>query len=115
MNAPPPEIRRGRRFAPWAGLVGAFVGALVQHQGIGDALHYRCGPGMNDADVVAGAVALLIMALGALISWRALRHEADGTGTRRLIAQVSLMAVALFALLVVWATLAGIIVPSCPS
>ena len=114
MNAPPPEIRRGRRFAPWAGLVGAFVGALVQHQGIGDALHYRCGPGMNDADVVAGAVALLIMALGALMSWRALRNE-DGTGTRRFIAQVSLMAVALFALLVVWATLAGIIVPSCPS
>lgn len=104
-----------RRYAPWAGLVAAFLGAMVQHQGIGDALHYRCGPSLNRADLVAGAVALLIMAVGGLVSWSALRTETDTTGTRRFIAQLSLMAVALFALLAVWATLAGVIVPSCPS
>ena len=86
---------------------------MVQHQGIGDALHYRCGPGMNHADLVAGVVALVLMAIGALVSWRSLRRAGTGLPTHRFIAQLSLMAVALFALMVLWQTLAGFIEPAC--
>ena len=85
---------------------------MLQHQGIGDALHYRCGPGLNRADLIAGVVALLVMVLGGVVSWRVLRAPPDAT--RRFVAQLSLMAVALFALMVVWQTLAGVIEPSCP-
>ena len=114
-DAPPSaDTPRRSRLAPWAGLVAAFLGVTVQHQGIGDALHYRCGPALNRADLVAGAIALLLMALGALVSWRVLRADPDATGTRRFVAQLSLMAVALFALMVVWQTLAGVLEPSCP-
>ena len=113
-DAPPAGLPRRSRLAPWAGMIAAFLGVMVQHQGIGDALHYRCGPAVNRADLVAGAAALLLMAIGALVSWRVLRGDADATGTRRFVAQLSLMAVALFALMVVWQTLAGLIEPSCP-
>ena len=116
VNDPPPPAmpHAPSRFAPWAGLVGAFLGAMVQHQGIGDALHFRCGPGMGRADVIAGVVAVVVMALGGAISWSALRADRSDAGTRRFVAQLSLMAVALFMLMVVWQTLAGLIVPSCP-
>lgn len=114
-DAPPPAgSTRASRLAPWAGLIAAFAGVMVQHQGIGDALHYRCGPAVNRADLIAGVIALLLMAIGALVSWRVLRADVDATGTRRFIAQISLMAVALFALMVVWQTLAGVLEPSCP-
>jgi hypothetical protein len=116
MNGRPPgdTPRAHSRFAPWAGLVAAFLGAMVQHQGIGDALHFRCGPGMGRADVIAGVVAVIVMAAGGAISWSALRADRSEPGTRRFVAQLSLMAVALFMLMVVWQTLAGLIVPSCP-
>jgi hypothetical protein len=95
-------------------MIAAFVGAAVQHQGIGDALHFHCGNGMGSANLYAGIAALVMMAIGGLISWRVLRTAAEEPGTRRFVAQLSLMAVALFALMVVWQTLAGMLVPSCP-
>ena len=116
-TAPPPgEPPRGRasRLAPWAGMIAAFLGAMVQHQGIGDALHFHCGNGMGTANLYAGIVALGLMAIGGVISWRVARSDTGEPGTRRFIAHMSLMAVALFALMVVWQTLAGLLVPSCP-
>lgn len=112
VNDPPPVRRSG--LAPWAGMIAAFVGAAIQHQGIGDALHFHCGNGMGSADLYAGVAALVVMAIGGAISWRVARADPDATGTRRFVAHLSLMAVALFALMVAWQTLAGMLVPSCP-
>ncbi|NUS38937.1 MAG: hypothetical protein HOQ02_07930 [Lysobacter sp.] len=113
VNGPPPSVR-GSRLAPWAGMIAAFAGALVQHQGIGDALHFHCGNGMGSANLYAGIIALALMAVGGAISWRVARDDGDANATRRFVARLSLMAVALFALMVVWQTLAGMLVPSCP-
>lgn len=112
VREPPPVRRSG--LAPWAGMISAFVGVAVQHQGIGDALHFHCGNGMGSADFYAGIAALVLMAIGGAISWPVARRSQDVTGTRRFVAQLSLMAVALFALMVVWQTLAGMLVPACP-
>jgi len=104
------------RFAPWAGSVAAALGVLLQHQGIGDALHFDCGFGAAAANLVAGGVALAIMAVGGWVSWASVRGEADEEASpRRFVAHLSLMAVALFAVMVVWQTMAGLIVPACPT
>ena len=113
MNEPSPPLRRSG-LAPWAGMIAAFVGAAVQHQGIGDALHFHCGNGMGSANLYAGIAALVLMAVGGAISWRVARDDRGTGGTRRFVAHLSLMAVALFALMVAWQTLAGMLVPSCP-
>lgn len=110
----PPKPPLSARLAPWAGLIAAFIGAGIQHQGIGDALHFHCGNGMGTANLYAGIVALVVMAIGGVISWGVLRTAPEEPGTRRFVAQLSLMSVALFALMVVWQTLAGMLVPSCP-
>jgi hypothetical protein len=86
------------------------IGAMLQHQGIGDALHFSCGFDAQAADLTLGLVALVLIAIGALFSWRALGSEP----TRRFIAQTSLGVAALLALMVVWQTIAGIVlVPPC--
>ena len=96
---------------PWAGLVAGMLAAGGQHQLVSDALHFDCR--LGDGNLFVGLAALALIALGAWISWRALRaHPASGSA-RRFVAQMSLMAAALFALLVLWQTMAGFILPSC--
>lgn len=104
-------VRAGqKRGWPWAGLAASMLAVALQHQGIGDALHFSCGFDARAADVVLGVVALVLLAIGALLSWRALETDA----TRRFAAQTSLGVSALFALMVVWQTIAGIVlVPPC--
>ena len=103
------------RLAPWAGMVAAALAALVQHQGIGDALHFDCAFGARGANLVAGLAAMLLVLLGGAWSWRACRGPSDSAEPRRFVAGLSVMAAALAALLVAWATLAGFLVPACPT
>ena len=105
LNAP-----RSAHGWPWAGVAASMVAVMLQHQGIGDALHFSCGFDARAADVALGLVAIVVLAIGALLSWRAL----GGDATRRFVAQVSVGVTALFALMVVWQTIAGIVlVPPC--
>jgi hypothetical protein len=97
---------------PWAGLVAGMGAAGLQHQLVSDALHFDCHYGHYD--LLVGIAALLVIAVGALVSWSSLRAPLDSEPTQRFVARMSLMAVALFALMVVWQTLAGMIVPTCP-
>ena len=93
---------------PWAGLVLGAIAVLLQHQGLGDALHFSCGFDARFAGAVLGLVALLLAAAGAALSWRATG------GPSRTMAQVSLMGAGLAALMVAWQTLAGfVLVPPC--
>jgi hypothetical protein len=87
------------------------AGAGLQHQGISDAMHFDCRYG--SADIAVGLAALLLIAVGALVSWSALRAHPEPGSARRFIAQVSLMAAALFALMVAWQIMAGVILPAC--
>jgi hypothetical protein len=96
---------------PWAGLLAGMLGAGLQHQLVSDAMHFDCRHGGND--LVAGIGALVLIAIGALLSWSALRSHPDPESPRRFVAVMSLMAAALFALMVCWQTLAGWIRPAC--
>lgn len=99
------------RLKPWAGLLAGMGAAGVQHQLVSDALRFDCRLGAMDLWV--GLAALALIALGAFISWRALRAEPDPQASGRFVARLSLMAAALFTLLVAWMTLAGWMVPAC--
>jgi hypothetical protein len=96
---------------PWAGLVAGMAAAGLQHQLISDAMHFDCRYG--NADITVGIVALLLIAFGALVSWTSLRTHRDPASPRRFVAQMSLMAAVLFALMVGWQIMAGIILPAC--
>jgi hypothetical protein len=98
-------------FKPWAGLVAGMTAAGLQHQGISDAMHFDCRYG--GADLVVGVAALALIALGAWLSWTSLQAHREPGSPRRFIAQMSLMAAVLFSILVLWQTMAGMILPAC--
>lgn len=98
-------------FKPWAGLVAGMAGAGLQHQGISDAMHFDCHYG--NADVLVGFAALVLIAIGALVSWSALRDHRDPASARRFVAHMSLMAAVFFAVMVGWQIMAGVILPAC--
>jgi hypothetical protein len=99
--------------APWAGLIAGMLGAGLQHQSISDALHFECSFDASSADLLVGALALSLIIVGSGISWSVSRTDDAKAETRRFIAHLSLMGAALFALMVLWQTLAGFIVPPC--
>jgi hypothetical protein len=98
---------------PWAGLVAGMAGTGLQHQLVSDSLHFDCRYGHYD--LLIGLVALLLIAVGALVSWSSLRAREDLDANRRFVAHMSLMAAVLFALFVLWGIMAGAILPACTS
>lgn len=113
------DVRReaGSPFAPWAGAIAAALGALPQQQGLGSALRFRCTIDSAFWGLVTGGLSLAVIAAGAWISWRVFSAHADDTNrhsSRRFIATCSLLACALAAALVLFMTMAAVIVPPCP-
>jgi hypothetical protein len=98
-------------FKPWAGLLAGMAGAGLQHQGISDSMHFDCRYG--DADMLAGIAALVLIAIGASLSWSAARSHRDPASPRRFVAHMSLMAAVFFAVMVGWQIMAGVILPAC--
>ena len=96
---------------PWAGLIAGMLAAGGQHQLIADGLHFDCG--FADHGVLVGVLGLLLIAVGAWLSWRAVQAHRDPGSSRRLVAQVSLMAAGLFALMIVWQTMGTLMLPRC--
>lgn len=96
---------------PWAGLVAGMLGAGLQHQLVSDSMHFDCRYG--GSDVVIGIAALVLIGGGALLSWSAARSHPKPQSPRRFVAHMSLMAAGLFAVMVLWQTMAGMILPAC--
>ena len=96
---------------PWAGLLAGLGASGVHHQLVSDALHFDCSFGR--ANTLVGVAALLVIALGAWWSWRALRAEPDPEASARFVARMSLMTAAVATLFVGWMMLAGWILPAC--
>ena len=102
---------------PWAGLLSGMLGAGIQHQLLSDMLHFDCRLGGPMPGLLVGAFALVLIASGAGASWRCVRDGEARTAagaTRRFVAGLSLMGAALFALLVCWQSVSGLVLPSCP-
>jgi len=87
----------------------------LHHQVVSDSLHFDCHATAGVRGIGWGVVALLIVAAGALASWRALpNEEAKPNPLRRFIVHLSLMAAMLATLGIAFQVLAAAIVPGCP-
>jgi len=104
------------RFAPWSAFVAAILGEGLHHQVLSDMLRFRCELGGPVVGLGGAAVAWSVMALGAWMSWLAVRGANDDPHrrNRRFVARVGWMMCALFAVTVLWQTLAMWILPPCP-
>ena len=96
---------------PWAGLLAGMAAAGGQHQLVSDAMHFDCRYGRYD--LLVGIAALVLIAIGALLSWSATRVHREPGSARRFVAHMSLMAAALFTVMVLWQIMAGVILPAC--
>jgi uncharacterized membrane protein YidH (DUF202 family) len=100
------------RFMPWAGLALGTLGAGFAHQLGADATFQDCRVGSPLIVIIGAIVGLILIGAGALGSWRV--YNADGEGpSRRMIAIVSLMACAIYAVAVILPFIAALVIPRC--
>ena len=100
------------RFMPWSGLALGTLGAGLAHQIGSDSTFQDC-QFSNPLILVAGlVVGLVLVAIGALGSLRVYSADAE-TPARKLVAVVSLMACALFALAIILPFIAAMVIPRC--
>jgi hypothetical protein len=100
------------RFRPWAGLALGTLGFFVAHQLGSDSTFQDCRVGSPWMVIVGTIVGLAIIGAGALASLPVFRSNSEAPA-RRMIATVSLMATAIFALGVILPFLAAVIIPGC--
>jgi hypothetical protein len=100
------------RFIPWAGLLLGTLGAGLAHQIGADSTFQDC-QFSSPLIVTAGAIlGLLLLAAGALGSWRVYAAEGEST-VRRFIATLSLMSCAIYAVAIVLPFVASMVIPRC--
>jgi hypothetical protein len=99
-------------FMPWAGLALGTAGFFVSHQFGSDATFQNCRTGSPWVVIVATILGLAIITLGALGSWRTYSARGEAPA-RRLIATVSLLACALYAIAVLLPFMAALVIPGC--
>ena len=99
-------------FMPWAGLALGTVGYFVQHQLGSDATFQDCTVGSPWIVILGTLIGLLIIAAGALGSWRIFGSQSEAPA-RRLVAAVGLMACALYAIGTILPFIAALVSPRC--
>jgi hypothetical protein len=104
------RIRDG--FMPWAGLALGTTGYFLAHQVGSDATFQDCRVGSPLIVILGTLAGLLIIALGALGSWRVYTGEGEGPA-RRLIATIGLLACALFVIGLILPFIAALVIPRC--
>ena len=100
------------RFMPWAGLALGTLGAGLAHQIGAEATFQDCRFSSPGIVILGTIVGLLLVALGALGSWRVYGSDAE-TPARRLVSMVSLMACGLFTLAIILPFIASMVIPRC--
>ena len=104
------RLREG--FMPWSGLALGTTGYFLAHQLGSDSTFQDCRVGSPMMVIIAMIVGLLIIAIGALGSWRV--YASDGEApSRRLVAIVGLLACALYAMAVILPFIAALVIPRC--
>lgn len=100
------------RFDPWAGIALGTLGAGIAHQLGSDSTFQDCRVGSPGIVLLATILGLALIGLGALLSWRVYGRENEGP-SRHLLALVSLMASAIFAMAVILPFIASVLIPRC--
>lgn len=104
------RIRDG--FMPWAGIALGTAGFFLTHQLGSDSVFQDCRVGSPLMVIVATVVGLVVIALGALGSWR-IYDAGSETPARKLVATVGLLASLIFALGVILPSIAALLIPQC--
>ena len=104
------RIRDG--FMPWAGLALGTTGYFLSHQIGSDSTFQDCRIGSPLIVILGTLLALVVIALGALGSWRVYTGEAEPPA-RRMIAVVGLLACALYTIGVILPLIASLVIPRC--
>ena len=104
------RIRDG--FMPWAGLALGTFGYFVQHQLGSDATFQDCRVGSPWIVILGTILGLLLIAAGALGSWRVFASDSEPPA-RRLVGAVSVMACALYAIGTILPLIAALVIPRC--
>jgi len=100
------------RFMPWSGLAFGTLGAGLAHQIGAEATFQDCQFSSPLIVILAAILGLILVALGALGSWRVYGAEAE-TPARRMLAVVGIMACALYALAIILPFIAALVIPRC--
>ena len=104
------RIRDG--FMPWAALALGTTGYFLAHQIGSDSTFQDCRIGSPLIVILGTLLGLLVIALGALGSWRIYAGEGE-TPARRLVAVVGLLACALYTMGVALPFIASLVIPRC--
>jgi hypothetical protein len=104
------RVRDG--FMPWAGLALGTTGFFLAHQLGSDSTFQNCRVGSPSIVIAGTLLGLALIAAGALASWRVYRASAPGV-SKRVIAAVSLISAALFALAIILPLIAALVIPRC--
>ena len=100
------------RFMPFSGLALGTLGAGLAHQVGSDTTFQNCELGSPSIVTLAAISGLLLVAFGALGSWRVYSADREAPA-RRMIATISLMACGLYALAIVLPLIAAMVIPRC--
>ena len=100
------------QFAPWAGTALGTLAAGVMHQAGSDSIFNDCAVATPIPVLILGIVAIVVVALAAMMSWRVARNEGDGP-SRRLIGLVSVGMAGLFLFAIILPMLASLVLPPC--
>ena len=99
-------------FMPWAGLVAGTTGAALAHQFGSEGMFDNCGV-VSPAPLLLVAIACLVLVIvGGLESWQVLRGDSE-TPARKVVASISVGAVALFSMAIVLPMVATLMLPPC--
>jgi uncharacterized membrane protein YidH (DUF202 family) len=100
------------RFMPWSGVALGTLGGGLAHQIGADATFQDCHFSSPLVVILAAILGLVLVALGALGSWRV--YAGDGEGpARKMIAIVSVMACGIYVVAIVLPLIASLVIPRC--
>ena len=97
---------------PWASLALGTAGFFIAHQIGSNAVFHNCRIGSPSVVILGGLGGLLVIGLGAFGSWPVYAGTKEPPA-RRLIAGVGLLACILFAVGVILALVAALVIPRC--
>lgn len=100
------------RFMPWSGLALGTLGAGLAHQLGSDSTFQDCSVGSPLVVTIAVAAGLVLVAMGALGSWRVYGTDSE-TPARRMIAIVSMLACTIYAMAIILPFIAALLIPRC--
>lgn len=97
---------------PWSGLAVGIIAAGVDHQFGAEGMFNSCGAISPVPILIVSLIAVVVTILGALLSLRILRDDAE-TQARKVIAAVSVGSAGLFVFAMILPVIASLIIPAC--